>query len=60
MNTAKHLERIAALHANGLTANAARSLSALIRSALSDRVRAPLVAFAVKNPAILNHPEFII
>jgi hypothetical protein len=43
----------------GIKDAAARSVSALIRSAMSDKSRNALLAFAVENK-IQNHPDFII
>ena len=45
--------------ANGMPDTAARSLSALIRSALTSKSRAELLGLAASF-GVINHPEFII
>lgn len=45
--------------ANGMPDTAARSLSALIRSALTSKSRAELLSLAASF-GVINHPEFII
>lgn len=45
--------------ANGMSDTAARSLSALIRSALTAKGRAELLALA-ETIGVVNHPDFII
>lgn len=44
----------------GNISSAARILSALIRAAMTDSVKAALIAKAAQNPAIKTHPDFII
>ncbi len=44
----------------GNASSAARILSALIRAAMTDSVKAALIAKAAQNPAIKTHPDFII
>jgi hypothetical protein len=44
---------------NNMADTAARSVSALIRSAMSTQSRNALLAFAVQNN-LQNHPDFII
>jgi len=55
----KQIEMAQAYLANGMIDTAARSVSALIRSAMSAKSRNALLAFAIENK-IQNHPDFII
>ena len=56
----KPLDLVDAHMKAGNASSAARILSALIRSAMTDSVKAALLAKAAQNPAIKNHPDFII
>ena len=54
----KEIKMIEIYLANGMTDTAARSLSALIRSALTNKSAAELRSLAVQYK-LVNHPEFI-
>jgi len=55
----KQIEMARAYIQNGMADCAARSVSALIRSAMSAKSRNALLAFATENN-LQNHPDFII
>jgi hypothetical protein len=55
----KQIEMAQIYLANGMIDTCARSVSALIRSAMSAKSRNALLAFAIENK-IQNHPDFII
>lgn len=55
----RQVEMIHLYLANGMSDTAARSLSALIRSALTAKGRAELLALA-ETIGVINHPDFII
>jgi hypothetical protein len=55
----KQIEMAQMYLANNMADTAARSVSALIRSAMSTQSRNALLAFAVQNN-LQNHPDFII
>lgn len=55
----KQIEMIKAYISNGMYDTASRSISALIRSAMSTKSKNALLAFAVENN-LTNNPEFII
>lgn len=55
----RQVEMIHLYLANGMSDTAARSLSALIRSAVTAKGRAELLALA-ETIGVVNHPDFII
>jgi hypothetical protein len=55
----KQIEMVQMYLSNNMADTAARSVSALIRSAMSTQSRNALLAFAVQNN-LQNHPDFII
>ena len=55
----RQVEMIHLYLANGMPDTAARSLSALIRSALTAKGRSELLALA-ETIGVINHPDFII
>ena len=55
----KQIEMANIYLANGMADACARSVSALIRSAMSAKSRNALLAYAIENK-IQNHPDFII
>jgi hypothetical protein len=55
----KQIEMARVYIANGMMDTAARSVSALIRSAMSAKSRNALLAFALEN-GLTNQPDFIV
>ena len=55
----KQVEMAKVYLANGMTDTAARSVSGLIRSAMTAKSRAALMAFALEN-GLTNQPDFIV
>lgn len=55
----KQIEMVKIYLANGMVDTSARSVSALIRSAMSAKSRNALMAFATEN-GLVNHSEFIV
>lgn len=56
---AREVENLKLYHAHGMTDTVARSLSALIRCAMTRKSREALLAVALEL-GVVNHPEFII